>query len=227
MNTRVLLGSSLCVVCLLLLWNVVEQKGELARLHAGLVNHADQARSRPTVSSAAPPVPSAAEVAVPVKVLRLRGQVGMLRVRLRELAAVRAENERLRAQVAATATNPAAGGLPAGYLLRSQAKWSGFSTPENTLQTFLWAAQHRDLTNLLQVFTPEAAGRFQNQIQQGVHSASEFFDDVSGVPGVRILDRQPQPDGSVVLNVQIDPRRPDGIEISARLVNGEWKLDTF
>jgi hypothetical protein len=33
----------------------------------------------------------------------------------------------------------------------------GYNTPEDTLQSLLWAVQNRDLTNLLQAFTLNAA----------------------------------------------------------------------
>ena len=99
--------------------------------------------------------------------LRLRNEVHQLTGRQRELAGERDENERLHAQVAARATNaPAADGLPPGYILRSKAQFLGYSTPEDTIQSVLWAMQNRDFTNLLQAMTPESAKKLQAQVQR-------------------------------------------------------------
>ena len=52
----------------------------------------------------------------------------------------------------------AAGGiqLPPGYIRKSEARMVGYSTPDDTLQSFLWAIQNRDLTNVLQALAPDS-----------------------------------------------------------------------
>jgi hypothetical protein len=144
--------------------------------------------------------------------------------RQRELAAVASENKHLRDQFANQSTNVMQ--LPAGYLRKTQAKMVGLNTPEDTLQTFLWAIHNRDAQKLVEALSPEAAKRFQNKVERA-GSVEELFEENALVPGFRILERQPQPDGSVHLRVEIIPGQPDGDEIQLRLINGEWKLDFF
>ena len=52
-----------------------------------------------------------------------------------------------------------------------------------------------------------------------------LFEEYGLFPGFRILERQPQPDGSVHLRVEVIPGQP--VEIQLRLINSEWKLDEF
>ena len=86
-----------------------------------------------------------------LEVLRLRSQVGQLERRKRELAAVTEESKRLQAQLSTKATNVTSGvALPAGYIRKSEAKYAGFGSPEDSLQSFLWAIEHRDLRTLMQ-----------------------------------------------------------------------------
>jgi len=83
--------------------------------------------------------------------LRLRNEVSRLTGRKRELTGALTENESLRAQLARRATNsPAGTGLPAGYIRKNQAKMAGYNTPEDTIQSLLWALNNRDFPNLLQ-----------------------------------------------------------------------------
>jgi hypothetical protein len=150
----------------------------------------------------------------------LRNEVSQLNRRLRELSAVRSDNERLHVQVA-TRTNSAAGNaLPPGYIRKSQAQKAGFNTPEDTFQTFLWALAHSDLDTLYQTLTPEAAQELQTMIQRT--EPAGFFEAARALPGAAITSRQQLPDGSTELAVQIAPGVTS--HISARLINGQWKI---
>ena len=158
------------------------------------------------------------------ELLQLRDQVTRLTTRLRELASVTNENERLRAQVAARATNSVR--LPPDYLRRSEARMVGYSTPEATIETFLWAIQHRDFENVLRTFTPESAQRLRTQIHQGSRSVEDFFRDAS-LPGLHIVEQEKQEDGSIRLKVQVVPGGPESDNIRLRQIAGQWKLDTY
>lgn len=156
------------------------------------------------------------------QLLRLRGEVTLLLNRQRELAGVRAENDQLRAQLAASRTNAsAATGLPPGYVLRSQAQWAGLATPEDTMQSFLWALRNRDFTNLLQTLTPESAQKLEQSFQRAGGKAGDLFD--TPFPGLAILSRKSLPDGSIEATVEIAP----GITIPKfrfQQVGGQWKM---
>jgi len=166
------------------------------------------------------------------ELLRLRSQVTRLTARQRELAGVEAEAERLREQLAAANSNAATGyKLPPGYIRKSQAQFVGYSSPENTLQSFLWALQNHDLKNLLEALTPSAAQALQTQIERSGKTPEEFFKSTEMVPGMAIQNRQPAPDGSILVEVQVAPLASPGSSpgdiqpFRFRPINGDWKLD--
>ena len=45
--------------------------------------------------------------------------------------------------------------LPPGYVRKRDARLVGFNTPEDTLQSLLWAIQNHDLAKVLEAFTPD------------------------------------------------------------------------
>jgi len=234
MNGRVVFSGFLVVVCLATLWGVWGQRSELAGLRA---EHA-QLQAQLAVSADSPAAALAAEPAGPgttspqppllvtPELLRLRSEVTRLTERRNELAGVRAENDRLRAQLASRGTNgPGGFQLPPGYLRRSQAQMVGFNTPENTLQTLLWAIQNHDLTNLLQTLTPDRVEQMRTRVDQTNESIADFFHNAAGFIGMGILSRtQDTQDGSIVLEVEVIPGTPHE-KITFRQVNGEWKID--
>ena len=158
------------------------------------------------------------------ELLRLRGQVNRLTARQRELASVPAENEKLRAQVASGLTNAAAANrVPPGYIRKAQAQMVGYSTPENTVQSFLWALRNHDFAKLLQALTPAQAQKLQDQVQRSGRSVEDFFKDTEQLAGLAIRNRTTLPDGSMELEVEFAPGVPMG-KIQAQPVDGEWKL---
>jgi hypothetical protein len=156
--------------------------------------------------------------------MRLRAQVTRLTARKRELAGVVEESERLKAQLATNSA--AAGGLPVpGYVRRAQAMFLGYSTPENTMQSWLWAIQNQDSAKMLQAFsTDEAQGL---QARMGPDSVKRIFKDLEILPGLAVQSRQNFPDGSVELEVYLVPNLPSQKVRLHQDLNGEWKMDSF
>jgi hypothetical protein len=141
------------------------------------------------------------------------------------LASVGVENQRLRAQVANGATNaPTGAPLPAGYLRKSEARMVGYNTPDDTLQSMLWAMHNRDFTNLLQALTPEAVRQIQAQATRSGRGLESFFQGTEIIPGFNIVSREPQPDGSISLKAEIAPGLPF-VPVKLRQINGEWKME--
>jgi hypothetical protein len=220
------------VACLASGWGVWRQRVELTALRAEqarLQAPAEAATEEPAAVAgqlAAPGVPEAPppEHEVSPELLRLRNQVSQLGARQRELAGVAAEADGLRAQLARQQTNtPAGARLAPGFIRKAEARQAGYATPEDTLQTFLWALQHRDFTNLLQTMTPEAAQKMQTMVQQSGRSSEEFFKESESLPGLAIRGREDLPDGSVQLQVEMVPGIPPE-KFVVRNVNGQWKL---
>jgi hypothetical protein len=230
MNQRTLLSVFLVVVCVAVICGMAVQQGQLTRLRAE--ERQFMAQMTPTPDSpaqrtAVSPETRSAASPVPSELLRLRSEVTRLTERRRELAGARAENERLRAQLASQSTNAAAGTRPPpGYLRKAEARMVGYNTPEDTIQSFLWALQSHDFTNLLQVLTPDQAEYLRDRLRQSNRPIKEFFDEAEAVPGMVILSRKQRPEGpgSLELEVEVGPNVPHQ-PISLRQIGGQWKID--
>jgi hypothetical protein len=231
MNRRVLLTGFLLVVCLTTLWAVWGQRNQLAGLRAEQQQLlAQQASNSPAslttadtgaaLSGTPPPT-----LVVTPELLRLRSEVTRLTERRRELEGVRAENERLLAQLASRPTNgPGGFQLPPGYVRKSEARMVGYNSPDDTLQSLLWAARNHDLTNILQAFTPERAEEIRAQAGESRESIEDFFSKSTALVGMRVVKRdQAASDGSVAVEVEVMPDMPPA-QISFRQIDGQWKI---
>src|SRR5713101_7976765 len=202
MNKRNVITVLAVVLCTGAVWRVTVQRQELVRVRAEqgrLIALSVPASQEPTTQkggdSEAQEAANPAE-AVPPELLQLRDEVQRLTRRLSELSAVSKEAEQLQAQLQNSQTNSAAGvRLPPGYLRKSQAQNVGYNTPEDTMQTFLWALQNRDLTNLTLAFKPETGRR--RQFERG------FVGEASAGPGLGIGSRRQVPDGTIELEVGV------------------------
>jgi hypothetical protein len=232
MNRRALLGGFLILVCLAALWGVWGQRNQIAGLRA----EQQQSLAQPAASPDGPASPGTAEapgatsgtpqpaLIITPELLRLRNEVTRLTERQRELAGVRADNERLRAQVASKGTNGHGGfQLPPGYVRKSAARFVGYNSPDDTIQSLLWSIQNRDTTNLLQAFAPDQADQLREQLAQATRSSGDFFSDAGSVPGMAILNRKQLPDGSVELEVEMAPGL-NPAPIRMRQFGGQWKI---
>ena len=233
MNRHILLVGLLAVVCLATLWGVWGQRSQLAGLKAEQQRLIAQQAAR-TDGAASPGTAAAAEASaattapglvVTPELLRLRNEVTRLTERRHELAGARAENEQLRAQLASRGTNSPAGlQLPPGYVRKSEARMVGYSTPEDTLQSMLWAMQNRDLTSLLQAFAPEKAEEIRRQAGESQEAIEKFFNQAAGFVGMRVLSKkQDANDGSAVVEVEVMPGE-HGPAITFRQINSQWRI---
>ena len=233
MNRRLLLGSLLLIVCLATLGGVWSQRSQLAGLRAEQQQLAAQLAAKEDASASAPaaetesagsrtPLPG---LVVTPELLRLRNEVTRLAERRRELASVSGENERLRAELASHNTNGAAGyQFPPGFVRKSEARMVGYKTPEDTLQSLLWAVRNHDLTNALQAFTPDMAKELSVEFGESGQSMEYFFHNAGGLFGMRIADRSTVvEDGSLMVWVELVPGMT-GPMIHLRQVNGQWKI---
>jgi hypothetical protein len=233
MNRCGLLGGFLVIVGLAILLGVWRQRSQLASLRTEqrqLLDHmaarADDSASPVTTEATASNsgTPSPALVATP-ELLRLRNEVTRLTERRRELAGAQAENERLRAQLANRSTNgPGGFQLPPGYLRKGEARMVGYNTPDDTLQSLLWALQNHDVTNLVQAFAPEIAQQLRAQAGESRESIEDFFSQAAGFVGMRILKREPDAnEDSIAVEIEMVPGEP-ARRTTFRQVNGQWKI---
>lgn len=229
MNSRSLFTGVCAVVCLGTITGVMVQGSQITGLRAEQHRLATQLETAYDASDTAPAesarqAASRAGYSPSPELLQLRSQINRLTTRKRELGGATNENERLRAQLAARATNAIK--LPPGYLRRTEARMVGYNTPEATIETFLWAIQNRDFANVLRTLTPDSAQRLQAQTEQGSRSVEDFFHQWM-LPGLHILERQQQKDGSIRLNVEVIPGSHESDTIRFRQVTGQWKMDQF
>ena len=241
MSVRGRLAGFVVIVCVAILWGVSAQRTQLAGLraeHQQLMVQMAMAESNSTspgtaeaTSAGLATVP--ASPAPPPELLRLRNEVTRLTERRRELAGVRSENEQLRAQLAARGTNDSGKSQPPpGYVFKSQARLVGYSTPDDAVQSMLWAVRNHDLTNLLQACTPEAAHKIQGELALSQGLIEQFFRLSADVPGVRVMPLDYSGantglntnTGQLWLQLEFVPGL-SGTRIPLRQTNGQWKLD--
>jgi len=156
------------------------------------------------------------------ELMQLRAEVTRLTARKRELANVVETSTRLRAQLANSQANSGGLPLPAGYLRRASARFRGFSTPEATLESWLWALHNHDFANMLRALSPEQLPHVRSSMA-AEHNPADFFKDTDVLPGLAVQSRRDLPDGSVELQVVLAPGMPPQ-NVQFHLLNGEWKM---
>jgi hypothetical protein len=221
------------LACLATLTCVLIQGRQLANLRTEqqrLVSQSlvtkDSSRESPVAQPAVQTVEQHPAVSPSRELLRLRNEVTRLSIRRRELFGVTNENVRLRSQLRDhKAKASAAAALAPGYILRSKAQRVGFSTPEDAMQSYLWAMQNRDINGLLQALTPDSAEQTEAQLRESGSSTNEFFQRTEALVGMAILERRQLANGSIEADVQIVPGIP-ALKFRFQLIGGQWKIET-
>lgn len=152
------------------------------------------------------------------ELLRLRGEVGLLRQQSKQLEAVRHENRQARA---------AGGAATADYWPRDSWAFTGFTSPDAALQSSLWAANSGDLKALLASTT----GDFRKELEEqfGGKSESEAsiraMDEVAGLKSVCVLNREVQANDTVVLTAAFEDRTDTHTsKLLLKKIGNDWKV---
>ena len=214
-------------LCAALLLGVLAQQNRLATLRNECSHVFAQTSSRaevpsPVASDKAPRATQAAD-SPSLELLKLRADVARLSNRKRELASAAVENANLHTQLATRGTNaPGTVALPPGYIKKSEARFVGYATPEETIQSLLWAIQNRDSANFLRAFETKAAQQFEARMQS-LGSADLFFKEAAAFPGMHIVGREGGTGDEVALMVQVMPgQEPQRLHF--KQFDGQWKL---
>ena len=164
-----------------------------------------------------------------MELLRLRGEVSVLRRQQPELDKTREENRQIHAAVeryrkSLTETNAKA---TADYWPRNSWTNCGYGSPEAALQTLHWAASNGDLTNFLTSVADEArkeiASSFEGKSEAEV--SLRLADEMSRIESVQILGREATDDNTVLIAVGADDQDEfQTIKIVMRKIGGEWKF---
>jgi hypothetical protein len=216
------LSPLMLLACLVAATAIFIRARELGSLHAE--QQRLPAQSEDVSSDQATPPPASFEPQSPsAELLQLRNQVSQLTDRRRELANVTVDNEQLHVQLARKSATDANGvPLPPDYIRTSTAKWQGLNTPENVVQSFLSAIRTQNITNLLQVLTPQTG---EMLMKSAGGSPEKFFEHAATLPGMRIVHQEQMPDGSVQLDVEIMPGTREPEPMVLRRFPGEWRLE--
>lgn len=215
----VAVGATMVVAVFLRQNRVTTLKAERAQILARL---ADPAAVPPTVAPAAPLNFKQNSHSPSIELLQLRAEVTRLGNRKRELANAQVESERLHGQLATRGTNAPSGvPLPPGYLRKSEARNVGYATPENTIQSLLWAIKNRDSLSLLQAFVPENAKQLKERMKS-LSSTEDFFKEYEVLPGMHVLGKEAGADGAEVLTIEFMPGVAE--QLTFQQFEGQWKL---
>ncbi|MCX6926130.1 MAG: hypothetical protein NT154_23420, partial [Verrucomicrobia bacterium] len=165
------------------------------------------------------------------ELLRLRGEVSILRQQNKDLDTLRESNQQLRAALENSLEMQ--GGTKAGaaatadYWPHESWAYAGYETPDAALQSSFWAANQGDLRTFQGGFTGEALKEVEKQYE-GVpesEASAKVKAEVAHLKSVRVLSREAQADDAVMLTVEIE----DGTDTHAekllmKKVGNEWKL---
>jgi hypothetical protein len=208
--------------------------GRLAQDNAALRPQAEQARQvaaeneRLSNLVASAQAATADATAARSELLRLRGEVGLLRRQVKEREARREQNR----QVAAGPANSSAADssnepASADYWPKDSWRFQGYGTPEAAMQSQFYAASQGDVTN----FLASTTGKMKAMVEADLGGKSEaevaekFHKEMDELQSVRVLDRTNISEGVAGLSIffQGTTQKSESMLILNRIGN-EWKL---
>ena len=155
--------------------------------------------------------------------LKLRGEITQLRNQNNHLQNLREETERLKRELMSLPQLTAQPIHEQPFVRSGQYAVVGFATPEQAVQSVLWALQHRDVPAMLRCLDPESARDFADDgdyVTEKLSSKLDHFAEAHQVISRRVV----APD-EIVLRI----RSSIGVEVALRLhaFAGEWKVMNF
>jgi len=164
------------------------------------------------------------------ELLRLRGQIGLLRQAGQELIQLQAANEQLRAPPATPEEQLAKARAAPNFWAREQLTFAGYAEPEAALKTMLWAISNGDLKSFRACWASgsEIAARLGNEL--GDRSEVEvaalgkaMTESLGSCIGFHILDKQEKSPDEVILKLSFDGEGA-ARKFAVKRSRGEWKL---
>ena len=154
------------------------------------------------------------------ELLRLRGEVGVLRQQTNELGKLHTENSTLRSGTNLPARDPS---QPApDYLPRASWAFAGYADPDAALQSCLWAWSSGDPKTVMASITP--AHRAQWGFKSDEEIAKQIARNLSHARGFRILERQNVSSSECRLTVS-DAEAKQKVGFCYKRIGSEWKFD--
>jgi hypothetical protein len=155
------------------------------------------------------------------ELLRLRGEVGVLRQQTNELVNVQTENSQLRS--ASNALPPRDPTQPApDYLPRESWAFAGYADPDSALQSCLWAWSRGDPKAVMASITPahRAAWGFRSDEE----IAAQIARNLRNAKGFLILERKNVSDSEFRLTVS-DAGAKQKVGFCYKRIGSDWKFD--
>jgi hypothetical protein len=159
------------------------------------------------------------------ELLRLRGQIGLLRQAGTEMAQLQAANEQLRATTAGSEQQLAQARAAPNFWAKEQLTFAGYANPEATLKATLWAMNNADIKTFLTCWTLSPALEDLRQKAEAEMAAEgkSLAENLAPSIGFHIIDKQVRSADEVVLNVSFDGEGKTRRFI-VKKVGSEWKL---
>lgn len=157
--------------------------------------------------------------------LRLRSEVGLLRQQTNRLGG-------LAQALSTTLASVNSPGAPLGQTNFPRESWTfaGLATPENTLQSFMWAKNRGDAATAFATATPELS-----QQQKELHFKDKSDEEISAMlmdsarnqMGFQILKKMEAADDQVVFQVHIDGMSEKSYALlTMKKFADEWKVSS-
>ena len=152
--------------------------------------------------------------------LKLRGEITHLRSQNNRLQSLRDETERLKRELMPSQQFVTAPSLERPFVRSGQYAFVGFATPEQSVQSVLWALQHKDVPAMLRCLDPESA---RDNVEDGDYVTGKLSNKLDHFAEAhQIISRRVLAPDEIVLRI----RSSTGVEVALRLhaFAGEWKV---
>jgi hypothetical protein len=162
------------------------------------------------------------------ELLRLRSEVSELRRQCADLKSALSENDEAHIAPAPSSRTSAADAVKTqDFWPRNSWEFAGYATPDAALQSSLWAANNGDLKGVLAAATDDLRENMEKNLEgkSETEASVRVMDEVSGVQSIRVLDRTPQPDGTVLINAVFTEKYDTHTrKIILQKVGADWKI---
>jgi len=163
--------------------------------------------------------------------LRLRGEIGQLRLAGTEQKQLQKTNAQLLAARAASQKQLAEAQAAANYWPKEQLAFAGYASPESALKSMLWAMQSGNLGSWQQSCTPQAQadlerewrkhGMSDAQIAEEIKTMSESL--MAGASGFHIVEQTEESPNKITINLSFDGEGKTR-KFVLKKVGDEWKF---
>ncbi len=167
------------------------------------------------------------------ELLRLRGEVGKLREKLKEASKPQNPTRVSHADGATPSSFPEA--HPEDVIPRESWQFAGYATPESALQSTLWALSKGDADNVLNSLTGDAQTAVAKQYEgkSDAEIAADFSRQISNIKAPASRSEKTTPEGDVTFGVWSEGQNEGAGQFRSETVlrfqnvGGEWKFSWF